>query len=100
MTPGARVLAHVRALRRGRGWSQAQLAERMAAAGVPWDRIVVTRIETGRREGISVDEMYALASVFNVEPHSLTTARVRITCPRCDGAPPAGFRCTACGTEA
>jgi hypothetical protein len=40
----------------------------MAAVGVPWERMVVTKLETGRRPNVSVEEMLALAYVLDVAP--------------------------------
>ena len=33
-----------------------------------WTRIVVTKLETGRRQSVSVEELLALAYVLNVAP--------------------------------
>jgi hypothetical protein len=40
----------------------------MTAVGVPWDRSIVANFETGRRAGVSVEEMLALADVLGVAP--------------------------------
>ena len=60
-----------------RGWSAAELARRMQAAGIPWERIVVTKLETGRRASVSVAELLALAAVLNCPPVMLMTADER-----------------------
>ncbi len=46
----------------------AELARRMQAAGIPWTRLVVTKLETGRRQSVSVEELLALAYVLDVAP--------------------------------
>lgn len=40
----------------------------MRSAGVPWQRAVVAKLETGRRETVGVDELLALAWVLGVPP--------------------------------
>ena len=62
------IAERVRELRKGRGWSAERLAEEMTAVGVPWSRVVVTKLETGRRPGVSVEELFALAFVLEVAP--------------------------------
>jgi transcriptional regulator with XRE-family HTH domain len=71
------VAARVRKLRTKRGWSAEELAKQMKAAGIPWERIVVTKLETGRRASVSVDELLALAAVLNCPPVMLLTADER-----------------------
>jgi transcriptional regulator with XRE-family HTH domain len=77
LTPTQVVAARMHALRRKRGWSAAELARRMKAAGIPWERIVVTKLETGRRASVSVDELLALCAVLNCPPVMLMTADER-----------------------
>src|SRR5438034_11782353 len=77
LTPTAVVAARMHALRTKRGWSAAELARRMQAAGIPWERIVVTKLETGRRASVSVAELLALAAVLNCPPVMLMTADER-----------------------
>lgn len=36
--------------------------------GIGWDRYVVTNLERGRRQNVTVDELLALAYVLNVAP--------------------------------
>jgi transcriptional regulator with XRE-family HTH domain len=59
---GSRVLR----LRKGAGMNQAELGERMAARGLDWSRTSVQKLETGRRGAITVQELLALAHVFDV----------------------------------
>jgi transcriptional regulator with XRE-family HTH domain len=77
LTPTAVVAARMHELRVKRGWSAAELARRMRAAGIPWERIVVTKLETGRRASVSVAELLALAAVLNCPPVMLMTADER-----------------------
>jgi len=62
------IAAKVLELRKGRGWSADELAIRMTAAGIAWTRLVVTKLETGRRMSVSVEELLALAYVLDVAP--------------------------------
>lgn len=61
----ARTVAKVR---RKRGLTGAQLAERMTEVGVKWDRSIVANLENGRRRFVTVDELLALAYVLDVAP--------------------------------
>jgi len=66
----AQVARRVAQLRRDRGLSAAQLADRTMAAGAPGlNRSVLANIETGRRNFVTVDEVAVLARVL--ETHVL-----------------------------
>lgn len=65
------IATRVRALRRVLGLSGAQLAERLSRHGIHWNRSTAAKLETGRREAISVQELLALADVLGVPPMSL-----------------------------
>jgi transcriptional regulator with XRE-family HTH domain len=58
----------VRKVRRRRGLSAAQLAERLQQVGLDWDRSIVANLENGRRASLGVDELLALALVLDVAP--------------------------------
>lgn len=68
LAPHQVIAERVRDLRKGRGWSAERLAEEMAAVGIPWTRAVVTKLETKRRPGVSIEEVFALAYVLSVAP--------------------------------
>lgn len=68
LTPTQTVAARVRELRKRHGWSASQLAERLAAVGLPWDRFTVQNLENGRRQNVTLDESLALAFVLDVAP--------------------------------
>lgn len=51
--------------------SGAGLAERLAAYGIPWNRTTVAKLESGRRENISVAELLALALALGTTPLAL-----------------------------
>lgn len=71
VTPTQFVAQRMRELRRARGWSADRLVEELAKHGVSWNRGVVTKLETGRRESVSVAELLGLASAFSVMPLTL-----------------------------
>jgi transcriptional regulator with XRE-family HTH domain len=67
------VAAQVRLERESRGWSTAELAERMRAVGCPINQSAIWRIESGTpRRRISVDELVAMARVFETTLQDLT----------------------------
>jgi transcriptional regulator with XRE-family HTH domain len=67
------IAGRVRGLRTAAGWSGAALAERLNERGIPWNRTTVAKLETGRRESITVQELLALAVVLEVPPVWLLT---------------------------
>lgn len=70
-TPTGVVAKRVRELRRRREWSAERLAEELTKLGIEWNRGVVTKLETGRRESVSVAELLALALALDVAPVNL-----------------------------
>ncbi|MDX2675799.1 helix-turn-helix domain-containing protein [Streptomyces sp. NY05-11A] len=62
------IRARVKELRGRSGITAAELAERLTALGVNWNRSIVANFEGGRRPGVSVVEWLALAQVLNVAP--------------------------------
>ncbi|WP_158289940.1 helix-turn-helix domain-containing protein [Micromonospora sp. S4605] len=66
--PTAVIAQQVRALRKRDGLTAEQLAARMREQGVPFDKTVVANLETGRRRFVTVQELFALAEVFDVFP--------------------------------
>ncbi|AWT42811.1 MULTISPECIES: helix-turn-helix transcriptional regulator [Streptomyces] len=68
VTPVEAVAQRVRDARNRKGLTAQELADRLKAAGVPWDRGTVTKLETGRRQNVSIVEWLALARVLDVAP--------------------------------
>jgi transcriptional regulator with XRE-family HTH domain len=67
-----RVIAErVAAIRRYRGLTQEALAEAMQGLGIDWERIVVAKLESGRRGFLRVDELLALCVVLEIAPVDL-----------------------------
>lgn len=67
----ALIADRVRRLRRDAGLSQADLAARIAERGPDWGRTTVAKLESGGRKSVSVQELLALALVFDVPPVAL-----------------------------
>ncbi len=59
--------ARLKEVRKARGMSQAELAERATQAGVPLGKLALMRIENGQR-GVSLDEMVALTELLGASP--------------------------------
>jgi transcriptional regulator with XRE-family HTH domain len=60
------IAKRVKALRTAARMSGAALAAAMQQKGVPWNRTTVAKLETGRRESVTVPELLALALVLGV----------------------------------
>ena len=67
-TPHRVIAARMKELRKRHGWTAEQLAEKLTAVGIKWDRSIVSNVETGRRASITVEEMMALAMVLDTSP--------------------------------
>ena len=67
-TPTRLIGSTVAAIRRYRGMTQGQLAEAMQELGIPWQRIVVAKLEAGSRGFLRVDELLALCLVLEISP--------------------------------
>lgn len=67
------IAQRIRTLREGARLSGAGLAAEMVKLGVPWNRTTVAKLETGRRESVTVQELLALAAALNVPPVWLLT---------------------------
>jgi transcriptional regulator with XRE-family HTH domain len=72
-TPTDIARARIQRLRKRKGWTQRELAERLEAEGFELgiDRDVVANFESGRRRSLSVDELVAFAAVLDVSPVDL-----------------------------
>jgi transcriptional regulator with XRE-family HTH domain len=65
------IAERVKKLRVDRGLSAQRLADELNKVGIPWERMVVTKLENGRRASVSVEELWALAYVLDVAPIDL-----------------------------
>jgi transcriptional regulator with XRE-family HTH domain len=69
------IVERVAAIRRYKGLTQSQLAEAMQQLGVPWQRIIVAKIEGGRRDFLTVEELLALCIALEISPVDLLVPR-------------------------
>jgi transcriptional regulator with XRE-family HTH domain len=69
--PVATIAQRIKELRGRRGWSAAQLGEALQKRGARWDRFTVASLENGKRQNITVQELFALALVLDVAPVNL-----------------------------
>lgn len=71
LRPGQVFARRVREARKGRGWTQAELAERVRErTGYPISRVTITKIERGegRAENTPLQEILVLAAALDVAP--------------------------------
>ena len=68
------IAERMKALRGDVRLSGPALAVEMNKQGVPWNRTTVAKLETGRRESVTVPELVALALVLNVPVTALLVA--------------------------
>lgn len=61
----------IKELRRRRGVTAEGLAELVSATGLRCDRWTVTKLETGRRQNVTIVELLAFARVLDVAPINL-----------------------------
>ncbi|MCW1820793.1 MULTISPECIES: helix-turn-helix domain-containing protein [Mycolicibacterium] len=67
----ARIGREVRRLRDARGWSAQRLADRTRELGYQVTRTVISDVEIGRRQQLSVAEMTVLARALDTSPAAL-----------------------------
>ena len=98
-THSQEAIARMRQLREAKGLSAQKLATRMTVQGHPLSRTTIANMENGHsRSMMTVDELFAFARALCVSPEVIIgTAPL---CSACQGDPPAGFQCLACGSKA
>jgi transcriptional regulator with XRE-family HTH domain len=75
VNPQELIAERMAAIRRYKGMTQSQLAEAMQELGVPWQRIIVAKIEGGRRDFLTVEELLALCIALEISPVDLLVPR-------------------------
>lgn len=70
-TPVATIAQRVKELRGRRGWSAADLGKAASKYGISWDRFAVSNLENGKRQNVTVQELFALALALDVAPTNL-----------------------------
>lgn len=66
----------LRTTRERRGWTQAQLAERLSEMGVKLAQSALSKIESGER-GVGLDECLSIAAALGVSPGSLAIPKAK-----------------------
>ena len=82
---------NIRTLRQRKGWTQAELGELMGWPNASTVCAAEGR-RSGRQRGFTAREVRQLAAIFGVSFRQLTAQ-----CANCNGQPPTGFACLACG---
>lgn len=73
-TPEDAIARGIRDARRRRGWTQQDLADRLAEVGYPLDRSTLAKLEaTKKARGISVNDAIAIAAALGIAPVHLFT---------------------------
>ncbi len=65
------IARRVREVRSRHQMTAQDLAERLTALGLPWNRTTVVKLENGRRENVSVTELLVLAEALATAPVNL-----------------------------
>ncbi|MGW0837562.1 helix-turn-helix domain-containing protein [Streptomyces prunicolor] len=94
MPVAAGVVARIGGYRKEQGISVQALADAITAEGYACQRSTLANHESGRHQTIPADLVYAAACVLGVPVGALFHDA---PCSACDGHPPAGFTCNACG---
>jgi transcriptional regulator with XRE-family HTH domain len=90
------VAERIRELRTLRRMSTTTLAKQMNDAGITsWRRATVSKIELGSRKSVTIDELEALSTIFQVPIASFLSA----SCSTCYNNVPTGFTCNTCGVS-
>jgi transcriptional regulator with XRE-family HTH domain len=90
----AKVAANVRALREARKLSAERLSQLVPAGPGHMSRSMISNLELGYRQDVTVDQLAALAAALGIaDPWDLVRAAV---CNTCAGSPPPGFACIDC----
>jgi len=71
----------VREFREARGWSQVELADRLATEGMDMSQVLVSRVEQGKRP-VRLDEAVVIAGVLGFELADVAVRKIRRGDPR------------------
>lgn len=95
----AALIAHMRRMRKRRGWTATQLAELVGSKGASWTANTVYNLETRQGATLTVDDVVVVAGAFELSIDAFISAALNC-CPQCSGMPPVGYTCNTCGVEA
>lgn len=71
VSPVGTIARRVKELRGRRGWTAADLGDKLKDRGINWDRFTVANLESGKRQNVNVVELLALADALDVAPVNL-----------------------------
>ena len=89
------IATNVKLLRRSRSLTLEEMAQAVQRLGVSMSRSVLVNIEVGRRDHVTVDELFAFAEVLGSSVEFLAGG-VGVACTHCQDDPPDGFICAHC----
>ena len=93
------IVKNMRDLRKQRGLSAEALSQLvLEKTGIMFSRATIANLEVDRRNEVSVSELMALATVFDVSFEWFVTAHGP-RCNWCKDEPPQGYQCMTCLTE-
>lgn len=99
MSAAENISRNVRRLRRARGWTQAEAAQRFSTvAGQPQSNASWSageQVGKSRQRQWTANDVAALSMLFEVPIGDLFEAT--LPCRQCNDHPPAGFTCNTCG---
>lgn len=71
VTPVSTIARRIKELRARRGWTAEKLGNELTRHGAKFDRFTISNLESGKRQNVTVDELMAMAVVFDVAPVNL-----------------------------
>jgi transcriptional regulator with XRE-family HTH domain len=89
------IATNVKQLRKARRMTLEEAAQAVKQTGVPMSRSMLVNIEVGRRDNVTVDELFALAEVLGSTIEYIAGG-VGVACTHCQDDPPNGFTCNHC----
>lgn len=70
-TPVSTIARRIKELRARRGWTAEKLGKELTRHGAKFDRFTISNLESGKRQNVTVNELLAMAMVFDVAPINL-----------------------------
>jgi transcriptional regulator with XRE-family HTH domain len=89
------IATNIKQLRKSRRMTLEETAQAVKQTGVPMSRSILVNIEVGRRDNVTVDELFALAEVLG-STIEYVAGGVGVACTHCQDDPPTDFTCNRC----
>jgi transcriptional regulator with XRE-family HTH domain len=71
VTPVSTIAKRIKELRARRGWTAEKLGKELTRHGAKFDRFTISNLESGKRQNVTINELMAIAFVFDVAPVNL-----------------------------